>query len=126
VVVWYTDVIIGLRFSYKAHSKSIFTDEHVVLKNKDYHKNQFEFTENDYLQNMVMYENDNKLVGIAFISRDNKRFDVGKDIGKATDLTIKHPLVPVFAFGTLGSIVDINKVERFSSVTSLGLQALSL
>jgi hypothetical protein len=47
-------------------------------------------------------------------------------MGKSIDLAIKPPLVPVFGFGTLGSILDVNKVERFSVVASLGLQALSL
>lgn len=126
VLVWYTDVILGMRFSYRAHSKAIFTDEHVVLRTKEYHKVQLEFTENDYLQNMLLYELDGKLVGITFSSRDSKVFQVGRQVGKSVDLAISPTQVPVYAFGTLGAISDINKVERHSIVSSLGLQTLAL
>lgn len=126
LVVWHTDVIVGLRFSYRAHSKTIFTDEHVILRSKDYHKNMFEFTGDDYLQNLVLYEQDGKLVGMTMFSRDNKQFEVGKLSGKSVDLGIKPPLVPVYSFGSLGSIIDINKIERYSVVASLGLQTISL
>jgi hypothetical protein len=59
-------------------------------------------------------------------SRENKQFEVGKQTGKAVDLGIHPPLVPVYSFGSLGSIIDINKIERYSVVASLGLQAISL
>jgi len=51
---------------------------------------------------------------------------VGRQVGKAVDLGIRPPLVPVYGFGSLGSITDIKKIERYSVVASLGLQAISL
>lgn len=75
---------------------------------------------------MVLYEQDGRLVGLSIHSRENKQFEVGKLAGKAFDLGIRPPMTPVYAFGSLGSISDINKIERFSVVASLGLQAISL
>lgn len=49
---------------------------------------------------------------------------MGRNIGKQYDLGIKAPNIPVYAFGSLGSILDINKNEKFSVVSSLGLQVL--
>lgn len=63
---------------------------------------------------------------MTFVSRDNKAFEIGKQGTKSLDLGITPSYVPVYAFGTLGAVVDINKVERHSVVTSLGLQALAL
>jgi hypothetical protein len=67
--IWLADFILGIKFNYKNEKNRIISDEHVILRTKEYHKHQFEFEGEDYLQNMIMYEVDFKLVGISLISK---------------------------------------------------------
>jgi hypothetical protein len=93
--------------------------QHLHMTSKVISPIQYRLNGNDYLENVVLWISENKIVGIELTSKNGRNDGFGnRGKGRKFDFEIKDPEKPVFSYGKF----RIN--NNVSEITKLGFEVI--